>query len=748
MWNWKFRLLDAEILLRRRAPDRSLEVLTPVLPRDLPPDLVASKAIMQARALCDSGHVEKGGDLLDHTQSAAENAGPLVHAEIEFARGECLFPGKPTFARNHYLKAAGLAHGYDKYLESRARGDAGYVLMKNNRFDEALQDFSAGLATADSPFLKQALLGDLGECYLLLGDWNAAESFLRKAQDIAEKLKDANRDRVVWLIDLGGVQFSQLKYADANETFLQALARADELGDTDLKIRSLDNLAFLGLRTGNRAGADHAIMGMEGLHPQGDEAASLLLYKAEVAALNHDFKKAEESVTTVLTVHVSNTLKWRAESELGNIYVSEQRFADAELMFKEATATAESAFSSLSNEQARLSFLDFEQFYDGYVRFLVMRGRSLDALSIADRGRSRALAVALNLDAGRKSLDLRQIQSNLKASHQVVLAYWVQWNAESYLWVITPFQFRLLKLPSENEIVKEVDAYNRDILEHRAQDSPHGRKLYQMLVEPAQRFLPKGSNVIIVPHRRLFKLNFETLIAPSPKPHYWIEDACIQNTSFLAALENPKSKPRTFSKQMLLMGAPEQASKDFPPLVHAPEELKQVEEHFQRAKETVLSGAAATPAAYDSSDPAQFRFMHFVTHGTASDMNPLDSAIILSPSSEGFKLYARDIIKTKIHPELVTISTCYGAGTKQYAAEGLVGLAWAFMRAGAHQVIGALWEVDDAANAELMDHFYTALARTGRPATALHEAKLAMLHSNTFHKRPYYWASLQLYTGR
>jgi CHAT domain-containing protein len=417
-------------------------------------------------------------------------------------------------------------------------------------------------------------------------------------------------------------------------------------------------------------------------------------------------------------------------------------------MFKEATTTAEDAFSGLENEQARLSFLDFERFYDGYVRFLVMRHRPLDALNVAERGRSRALAVSLHLEAGQRGLNLRKIQENLRAKQQVVLAYWLEWNAESYLWVITPSQFKLLKLPSENEIVKEVDAYNRDILEHSAQGSPHGEKLYATLVAPAQQFVPEGSNVIVVPHRRLFKLNFETLIAPSPKPHYWIEDVCIQNTSFLAALENLNDKLQKFSKQMLVMGAPEQASKDFPPLVHAPEELKQVEEHFPQSKETVISGAAATPEAYDSSHPAEYRFMHFVTHGTASDMNPLDSAIILSPSPEGFKLYARDIIKTKIHPELVTISTCYGAGTRQYSGEGLVGLAWAFMRAGAHQVIGALWEVDDAANAELMDHFYTALAQTGRPAAALHEAKLAMLHSNTFHKRPYYWASLQLYTGR
>ena len=130
---------------------------------------------------------------------------------------------------------------------------------------------------------------------------------------------------------------------------------------------------------------------------------------------------------------------------------------------------------------------------------------------------------------------------------------------------------------------------------------------------------------------------------------------CIQNASFLAALEEHPHTQRRYSKDLLLMGAPVEASKDFPGLTHAPEEIEKVAAHFPRSKETVIDGAAATPAAYESSDPSEYRFLHFVTHGTASDTNPLDSAIILSPSGGGYKLYARDIIKTPIHPELVTI---------------------------------------------------------------------------------------------
>jgi len=52
------------------------------------------------------------------------------------------------------------------------------------------------------------------------------------------------------------------------------------------------------------------------------------------------------------------------------------------------------------------------------------------------------------------------------------------------------------------------------------------------------------------------------------------------------------------------------------------------------------------------------------------------------------------------------------AGTRAYSGEGLVGLSWAFLRAGAHNVVAALWEVSDASTPQLMDRLYRE-SRTG-----------------------------------
>ena len=138
-----------------------------------------------------------------------------------------------------------------------------------------------------------------------------------------------------------------------------------------------------------------------------------------------------------------------------------------------------------------------------------------------------------------------------------------------------------------------------------------------------------------------------------------------------------------------------------------------------------------------------------MTHGTASRARPLESAVILSkdPDDDSYKLYARDIVKRHLTAYLVTISACNGAGTREFSGEGLVGLSWAFLRAGAHNVIGALWEVSDASTPQLMDKLYDGLSHGDDPAAALRAAKLSLLHSDSVFRKPYYWAPFQLYAG-
>jgi len=209
-------------------------------------------------------------------------------------------------------------------------------------------------------------------------------------------------------------------------------------------------------------------------------------------------------------------------------------------------------------------------------------------------------------------------------------------------------------------------------------------------------------------------------------------------------------QPRQSGRKLLLLGDALSPNPDYPALPKASMEMAQIQQHFAPQDESIFAREHATAGSYLTSTPQQFAFIHFVAHGVASRTDPLDSAIILSRSTaaeDSFKLHAREIIQHPIHAQLVTISACYGSGERSFAGEGLVGLAWAFLRAGAHNVIGALWEVSDESTPRLMDNLYQGLQDGMTPGAALRQAKLTLLHSKSEFRKPFFWAPLQVYTG-
>jgi CHAT domain-containing protein len=264
--------------------------------------------------------------------------------------------------------------------------------------------------------------------------------------------------------------------------------------------------------------------------------------------------------------------------------------------------------------------------------------------------------------------------------------------------------------------------------------------------------IPGGSQVNVIPDGILNALNFETLLEPTSEGlKYWIENVTVTTTSSIRILSRLTAGSADAAAQnLLLIGDPVSSGPEFQALPSAATEIERIRGHFPAEYATVLTQAQAVPAAYAASRPERFRYIHFVAHGTASRLSPLDSAVILSPDSHRpaeFKLYARDIVRHPLHARLVTISACYGSGLRSYAGEGLVGLAWAFLRAGSHTVIGALWQADDASTPLLMDRLYAELEAGQSPAAALRAAKLAMIHSTNVYRKPFYWGVFQLYAG-
>ena len=92
----------------------------------------------------------------------------------------------------------------------------------------------------------------------------------------------------------------------------------------------------------------------------------------------------------------------------------------------------------------------------------------------------------------------------------------------------------------------------------------------------------------------------------------------------------------------------------------------------------------------------------------------------------------------------MVLSACQTALGKEVRGEGLIGLTRGFMYAGAARVVASLWNVNDAATAELMKRFYQAmLLEKQAPAAALRAAQLALARDARW-SAPYYWSGFVL----
>ena len=80
-----------------------------------------------------------------------------------------------------------------------------------------------------------------------------------------------------------------------------------------------------------------------------------------------------------------------------------------------------------------------------------------------------------------------------------------------------------------------------------------------------------------------------------------------------------------------------------------------------------------------------------------------------------------DISKVQLRAKLVVLSCCHSA-RGQIRAEGVVGIARAFLGSGARSVLVAQWALDDSATEQFMSHFYEYLIRGESASESLHEA--------------------------
>jgi CHAT domain-containing protein len=762
-WNWKFRILAAEVLNRKGSYSQAFELLQPDPPSTVPEEAFWRRRLVQAYSLCYLNKYPEAEDRLAQAELlVGEHKGRK--AEISFFRGRCKLSRHDWKDAEKYFRTILEPDATtDSFLSTYALASLGWSSMKDYRFEEAIDWYSQCLTAARAlgalPLEEQAL-GNLGYLYAELRNFPNAEKNSAEAEKLAAKLKLPHEEER-WLLDTGRNQQAEGQSGAAEESYNRALAIATQLHDTEIAAKCLNNLTVLKLRQHQTDQAEkYHRMALE-LGPKGEDLWMWHVYQAQISAARSDYPKAIAELQELLRVvgadktqtkGTNYRIKWSAQKELGRVYAAQGNAREAERWFWQGIDTIEDAVRDIKDEEFRTSLRNNLPVFDDYVAFLVDQKQNEKALQVAQLGRGRTLMQ--EDDAPRRLEDTRvwlaKVQGYLRRNNEVLLSYFASVQ-ECYLWVVTADQMRLFPLGIAGANLDHlIDSYKQEIQGHfEPGASLAAHRLFEVLVQPASDLTPKGAHVVILADSKIYSVNFETLISSRGGDHYWIEDVDIQNASSINLLVKGVRK-RSPARGLLLMGAPVHADPHFPELPYAGKEMESVRRHFRAGEVTMIAGPDATPAAYMKSSPGLYKYIHLATHGTANAVKPLQSAIILSPDSHGtFKLLGQDIIDRKLHlnADLVTISACEGAGTNVQSLEGLEGLEWAFMRAGAHQVVAALWDVDDAVTPTLMNAFYGQLENGKNAAVALREAKLAVLHAGGYQVRPYYWASLQLYTG-
>jgi CHAT domain-containing protein len=134
--------------------------------------------------------------------------------------------------------------------------------------------------------------------------------------------------------------------------------------------------------------------------------------------------------------------------------------------------------------------------------------------------------------------------------------------------------------------------------------------------------------------------------------------------------------------------------------------------------------------------------IHLATHGQSRLDAPNFSYVRLADG----QLNAIDAFNLDLqHCELVTLSGCETGLALSGGGDEQLGLARAFLAAGAASLVISLWSVEDSSTNELMQHFYQHLLQGESKVQALRSAQCNLLRrADSMYAHPYSWAGFRL----
>jgi CHAT domain-containing protein/Tfp pilus assembly protein PilF len=689
--------------------------------------------------------------------------------------------GNYSYASDLYERSLSEAGGFsDTEQQERTLQGLGRLYLRMEQPKQALQYLRQALSISDRTghtALRSATLRDAGDAYRMLGDPESAIARLNEALRIA-RLLQMKPDEAAALTALGRSHLDKGRLAPSEACFRESLVLAQRLGMPEIILAAREGIAQTCLRRGLHAQA------FQHLQPAVETIESL---RARIptpelqAAFVQQNSRVYETIIEVLSrLHARDPAAGYDRQAFD--YVERGRARAFLDLLAESKA---SVTKGLNAEQVR-SQHQFQTELSKASAALLREGSESNRRAVESAERRLAeWALAMRRTSPRyhelqypRPYDAAKAQSILAAAGAVTLEYALG-EHQSLLWIVTAKQTRMVPLPGRAEIEQQVASFRAAAArqpkgDFEAWQTP-ARRLYKILIGPAEASLRGTRNLVIVPDGVLYYLPFEALVSSAEgSARFLIEEHAVayapSATVFGNLLAEPEKQARPRSQELLAYGDPtfgsapaaagnsrlgdllrgvyQSAGIQFPPLPNTRAEVEFIGALYSPARRKIYLGSNATEASIKREYLPSYIRLHFATHAVLDEQVPARSGVVLSLVNTGDEdgiLRTNEIFNLELNADLVVLSACESGLGTLVKGEGMVGLTRAFLYAGSPRVVVSLWEVNDHATAEFMKIFYQKMKDGQSPGLALRAAKLDMLHSGSAaYRHPYFWTPFVL----
>ena len=671
---------------------------------------------------------------------------------------------------------AWLEMGFDRVLESSAESwvDHQRIILLNNRgvvyerigeFRKALADYEEietmlGSASRAIPFLINA-----GTILRNLGDPSAALAKFSRAREILAEEKSYPALEANLLSNIGLTYHLNLgNNSEAEDLLAQAYSLAQESGDHQETMTIGNALARVQFAMGKTE--DAARIFLEVLERLDLEAALEPAWEAHLG-MARVFESRRDRAAALRALATAADLVEGNRLNLLPVFAPRRFLAGRIEVF---ALMADLLASSGRQEDIRAAVLAVER---ARARLILQRWtrretpRQTSDTELQELIQISRAAAATYLHASPQSLRTWQDLDHIwQSRHAIALPtampkgvafinYFLAGEHSRVFW-FSASGAGTMKLPAEKEITLLAQAWGRGLAAGKEDD--RGEQFFATILKPVLDQLDRTIHTLrIIPDGALWNIPLDALPIPdtaggnrsvrvieryevSLRQHFTVE-SMVPGESVAAkghyAFFGPPDAAR-------ISAGPSRTAR-LPSLPQAQLEAEALQRYLALPGSTVM-GAESHEARLREAVSQPLALLHIATHAIA---NPLDgglTGIIFarppgSPprNNDGF-LSLPELLEIKMDVGATVLSACSGGVGERLPGEGLESLAAALLEAGSRTVIASLWDVDDLAARALMEQFYGRLGRGESMATALRQAKLALLASAGDLAQPRHWA--------